>query len=276
MTIRDEAYAGQPISAFVIDAHTHLAPYYMGGWYQSPGETTNAAIVASLDRLGINCLVSAPHALVTGMMARANELVADAAAEFPGRIYGYLSVCPGEGLEALKAEIKKYEHHPRFVGFKFLPGYHGKLDQPEYHYAADYAAEKRAVILTHTWGNSPELSEVEALAARRPGLQLLCAHQGGGSAPLTHKLAGIMSSVPNITMEICGSLVNPLSIEDLVGLVGADRVVYGSDLINLDVRYDFGRVVFSSLSDTVKKKILGENFLRLLQDSQMGRILASS
>jgi hypothetical protein len=272
MTIRDEAYAGQPISAFVIDAHTHLAPYYMSGWYQTPNETTNAAIVASMDRLGINCLVSAPHTLVTGMMARANELVAAAAEEFPDRIYGYLSVCPGEGLDALKAELKKYDHHPRFVGMKFLPGYHGELEQPEYQYAADYAAEKNAVVLTHTWSNSPDLAEVEELAAKRPDLHVLCAHQGGGAAHLSQRLAEIMQRVPNISMEICGSLINPLAIEDLVDLVGADRVVYGSDLINLDVRYDFGRVVFSPLTDADKRKILAENYLCLLEKSQMSRI----
>ncbi len=273
MTIRDEAFAGLPVSPFVIDAHTHIAPYYMSGWYQTPKETTNQAIVASLDRLGINCIVTAPHLLITGMMAAANTVAAAAAAEYPGRIYGYIVICPGEGMDAVKAELKKYGNHPSFVGLKFLPGYHGILNQPEYQYAADFAAERSSVILTHTWGNSPDLSEVEDLAAKRPSLRLLCAHQGGGAAPLSYKLAGIMKRVPNITMEICGSLLNPLGIEDLVDLVGEDRIVYGSDLINLDVRYDFGRVVFSPLTDTIKKKILSGNYLNLLRDSQMGKIV---
>ena len=35
MTIRDEAYMGKPISAFIVDAHTHVGPYYSGGWYEA-------------------------------------------------------------------------------------------------------------------------------------------------------------------------------------------------------------------------------------------------
>lgn len=166
------------------------------------------------------------------------------------------------GIEAIKAELKKYGEDEHFVGIKLLPGYHGSLTQKEYQYAADFANEKACIVITHTWGNDPQLSEVDALAEKRKRMKLLCAHQGGGAAPLSYKLAEIMRYRPNISIEICGSLSNTLSIEDLVALAGEDRVVYGSDLINLDVRYDFGRVVFSTLDDNVKVKLLSGNFLR--------------
>ena len=272
MKIRDEAYQGKPISVLVVDAHTHLGPYYMGGWYQSPSETTTAAIIKSMDRLGINCIVTAPHPLIMGMMSTANSIAEAEIAEYPGRIYGYISICPGEVLDAVKGQIDRYGKHPGFVGFKFLPGYHGSLNQPEYEYAAAFANEAAAVILTHTFGNNPPLSEVEDLAARHPRMKLLCAHQGGGRADLSSKLAEMMENYPNLYMEICGSLVNTMAIEDLVDIAGEDRVIYGSDMINLDPRYDFGRIVFSPLSDRIKKKLLSGNFLSLLQDSQMGRI----
>lgn len=273
MTIREEAFNGKPVSAFVVDAHTHIAPYYMHGWYQTPGETTNAAIIASMDRMGINCIVTAPHMLVMGMMEAANKATVAAIEEFPGRIYGYVAVCPGEGLEAIKTELKKYEKDSRFVGLKFLPGYHGSLTQKEFQYALDFANEKSAVVLTHTWEGNPPLSEVESLVAKRKNMKLICAHQGGGSALLTNKLAEIMKRQSNIYMDICGSFLNTLSMEDFVELVGENRIIYGSDLINLDVRYDFGRVVLSPLSDEVKKKLLSGNFLSLLKDSEMGKII---
>jgi predicted TIM-barrel fold metal-dependent hydrolase len=73
-------------------------------------------------------------------------------------------------------------------------------------------------------------------------------------------------------MEICGSLNNTLSIEEITELVDEDRIVYGSDMVDLDPRYDFGRVVFSTLTDEVKRKILGGHFLRLLEGSSMGVI----
>jgi Predicted metal-dependent hydrolase of the TIM-barrel fold len=273
MTIRDEAFSGQPVSAFVVDAHTHISPYYMSGWYQSPSETSNSAVVAKMDRLGIDCIVTASHKLIMGMTESANKTVAEAADQFPGRIYGYISICPGEGLAAVKAELKKYEKDSRFLGLKLLPGYHGSLDQREYEYALDFADEKACIVLIHTWGDIPPLTEVEASLRNRNRMKLLCAHQGGGSASLSQRLAEIIKRHPNIYMEICGSLENTLAIEDLVGLVGEDRLIYGSDQINLDVRYDFGRIVFSPLSDDVKKMLLSENYLSLLNGSGMGRIL---
>jgi predicted TIM-barrel fold metal-dependent hydrolase len=273
MTIRDEAFLGRPISTFVVDAHTHIGPCYARGWYIAPGEVTNFAVVASMDRIGINCIVTASHQIILGMMKVANENTLMAIDEYPGRIYGYISVCPGEGLDSVKAELKKYENHPGFLGLKMLAGaYHGSLKQREYQYAADFANEKSCVVLIHTWNNKPPLNEIETFASQHSNIKVLCAHQGGGESNLTYQLTEIMKNQPNIYMEISGSLRNTLAIEDMVSLVGEDRVIYGSDLINLDPRYDFGRVVFSPLQDRIKEKILSGNFLSLLLTSQMGKI----
>ena len=60
MTIRDEAYLGKPVSVFVVDAHTHLGSNYKSCWYKAPWETSNGAIIKRLDRLGIDCIATAP------------------------------------------------------------------------------------------------------------------------------------------------------------------------------------------------------------------------
>ena len=272
MTIKQEAYLGKPISAFIVDAHTHISPYYLNGWYQNPDRISNSSVIEIIDRLGIDCIVTAPHSIILGMMTYANEIAAAAVKEYPGRIYGYISICPVEGLSAVKAQLKKYGKHTGFLGFKFLPGYHGSLGQPEYQYAADFANEASCPVLIHTWANDPPLAEVRKLAEARPHMKLLCAHQGGGSAELSRKLANIMKQQPNIYMEICGSLSNTMALEDLVEIAGEDHVIYGSDMINLDPRYDLGRVVFAPLPDSIKKKLLSQNFLSLLDTSQMGKI----
>lgn len=273
MKIRDEAFLGKPITAFVVDAHTHISPYYANGWYQSPCETSNAAIINNLDRLGIDCIVTAPHSMILGMTAKANAVAAAAIKEYPNRIYGYISICPGGEMNEVKKQIKQYGSHSGFIGIKLLPGYHGKLNQPAYKYSADFANEAACPVLVHTWGNKPPLTEIDELAANHPRMKLLCAHQGGGTADLSSKLIDIMKNRSNLYMEICGSLSNTLSIEDMVRLAGEDRVIFGSDMINLDPRYDFGRVIFSPLTDIVKKKLLSENFLSLLKTSQMGQII---
>jgi predicted TIM-barrel fold metal-dependent hydrolase len=272
--IREEAFEGKPITVPVIDAHTHICSYYNSGWYES--FVDNKDILNIMDALGIDCIVTAPHGLVLGSMEHTNMEAEKATKEYPQRIYAYISICPHEGIEKIKAAFKKYSKNESFVGMKFLPGYHGTLSCPEYNYALDFAEEMRCPVLVHTWANNPGMNEIEEAVKRRPNLKLLVAHQGGGNTSCTDKLVVLMEKYPNIYMEICGSLFNQYSIEKLVDMAGEDKVVYGSDLINLDPRYDLGRVVLSTLTDCIKKKILAGNFLELLKDSEMGKIKIKS
>ncbi len=270
MGIREDAFLGKPISAFVIDAHTHLQSSSYNGWYQAIRRDDE--VIALMDRLGIDCIITAPHSMIPGDMEFTNASMAESVAAYPGRIYGYIAVCPQRGMAEIKAAIAKYSKNPGVVGFKFLPGYHGPLACPEYGYALDFAAEAGCPVLCHTWCNSPDIDEVEQAAKTRPTLKLMMAHQGGGVSKETDAYTTLMKDYPNLYMEICGSLYNQYSMEDYVSLAGEDRVIFGTDQINLDPRFDLGQVIFSTLSDEVKKKILAENFLRLLDGSNLGRI----
>ena len=232
MSIRDQAFQGKPLSPFIIDAHTHLAPYYKMGWHQKPDFTTVESVIRVYDEMGVNCCVTAPHMIIDSMTTWANETAAAAAKDFPGRIYGYISVAPFEGMEVLRENLKRFGGNPAFVGLKFLGGYNGDYTEPVYRYATDFANETGCPILCHTWGNTPTLEVLRDMAETHPRLNILCAHQGGGSRELTFR----------------------------------------TDVINLDARFDFGRVAFSPLSDEAKEKIFAGNYLRLLEKSQMGSI----
>ena len=270
MVIRDEAFAGQPISVPVIDAHSHMLGYYHNAWYQA--FNTLDETIQLMDHLGIDCIVNAPHSLINGDTTLTNETVAAAAEAYPGRIYGYIFICPHQGMASARAAIARYATDPRFVGFKLLPGYHGPLACPEYDYALDFAAEAGCPVLVHVWAGDPTFADIERAAQRNPALKLIMAHQGGGSAPCTDAYAALMRRYPNLYLEICGMLYTIYGIEDLVNLAGEDRVIYGSDMINLDPRFDLGAVIFSTLDDAVKRKLLAGNYLRLLEGSQMGKI----
>jgi len=171
-----------------------------------------------------------------------------------------------------KKNLEEYSKDSGFVGLKLLTGIHGTMLCPEYSYALDFAEEMGCPVLCHIWSNSPPLKEVEKVARTRPTLKLIMAHQGGGYANATDEYVELMKVYPSLYMEICGSLHNEYSMEEIVEMAGEDRVIYGSDLIDLDPRFDFGRVVFSPLDDKAKKKILAENYLKLLEGSAMGQI----
>jgi len=272
MTYRDEAFLGKPISAFIIDAHTHMTEDYARGWHQMKSKTTLASVIETYDRLGVDCCVTAPHPLLDGMFEKANDIAATAAAEWPGRIYGYISAGPGEGLEAIKRTIAKHMKNSAFVGFKFLGGYNGDYTEAEYRYALAAANEARCPVLCHTWDDVPALSTLRQMMEEFPNFKLVCAHLGGGGESATRRAAVMANEYEQFYLEICGSLHNTLSIADVIALVGAKKIIFGTDVLNLDARYDFGRVAFSPAADADKELIFAGNFLRLLKDSQMGKI----
>ena len=61
-------------------------------------------------------------------------------------------------------------------------------------------------------------------------------------------------------------------MEAIVDLIGEDKIIFGTDAINLDPKYELGKVAFSTLSDTVKEKIFARNYLKILENSQLGKI----
>lgn len=272
MTIKEKALAGLPLDIPVIDAHTHTGPKYRRGWHQNPDYADVAGQLKVYDLLGIDCCVTAPHSLCDAMSVLTNETAAREAQMFPGRVYGYIYIAPSNGMEVCRENLRKYSKNPAFVGIKFLSGYQGQCDDPVYLYAADFANEAGCPLLLHTWADNPSTKSMAKLAQDHPNLNLLIAHQGGGKADDTLRTAPYMKDIPNIYMELCGSLHNTLSFSDIADLVGADRMIFGTDAVDLDPRFDFGRLALSDLSDTDKKKIFAENYLRLLEHSQLGKI----
>ncbi len=274
MTIRQEAFRGLPISCPVIDAHTHISTSHFDGWHQKYDRISTADILEDLARLGIDCIVTAPHPLLQERMMEANEMAANAAKEFPGKVYGYISVVPGCGMDAVKAQIAKHSKNPAFLGLKFLSGshYHGKMELPEYQYAMDFADEVGCPVLCHEYANVPALEEFTDALQNRHNMKLIIAHQGGGFAKYTRRTAPVIRDYENAYLEICGSMDNQLPMEAMVELMGEDKVIFGTDAINLDPKYEIGKVALSPLSDDVKKKIFATNYLRLLGNSQMGQI----
>lgn len=273
MTLREKAFGAMPLDIPIIDAHTHLGCHYGRGWHQNPKYTSTDALMKLYDSMGIHCCVTAPHPLIDSMSSLANEICAEEAHRYPGRVYGYIFVAPFEGMDSCRRDLKKYAQDPAFVGLKFLGGYNGNYTDPVYEYAADFANEVGCPLLCHTWNNKPSIQSMVEMAEKRPNLSLLLAHQGGGTQAMTEAAAPFVRDIPNLYMELCGSLGNTLSFEDIRLLVGEDNMIFGTDAVNLDPRFDFGRLAFSTMPDSAKKKIFAENFLKLLEKSQLGKII---
>ena len=274
MAIIDQAFASKPLSCPIIDAHTHIGAYHRSGWHQKYDGTATSSILAYSARLGVDCIVTTPHEIAQGMMEEADLVAEKAIRAYPGKVYAYIAVVPSCGMDAVKRELKKYAGADGFLGLKFLPGYyHGELTAPEYQYALDFADEMSCPVLCHIWGDGPKHTDIEDILKKRHKLKFICAHQGGGSVPYTDMTVPIVRNHENAYLELCGSFGNQYGIEDLVELFGEDRIIFGTDVTNLDPKYELGKVAFAPVSDDIKKKIFAENYLEILRTSQMGKIV---
>lgn len=267
MGLKEEVLAGKPLSCRVIDSHTHICQYTYSGWYQYQPELEN--VVRDMDRYGIDTIVTAPHPIVGSYCDLGNRITCEAIKKYPGRIFGYIIFNPAYGMKEAKRLTRKYVGTDGFVGFKFLSGgYHGSLLSDPYQYGFKVADEFHAPVLCHTWSGNPPISEFREVAEKFPNLTLIMAH-GGGSRKTYQECIGLSKDFPNVFIEICGGLACDWWLEDIVAEIGPDKIIYGSDMINLDARYDLGRVVFAGIPEDDKKKILARNYEGILGCSKM-------
>ncbi len=129
------------------------------------------------------------------------------------------------------------------------------------------AGEKGLSVLIHTWqvtggpiDGEITVPEFAQLAERCPNTNLVAAHSGGN---WRHTIGVLRDRLPNAHLEVSGYYPEKGLLEALAGDVGAERVLFGSDLAGRTQASQIAKVVFADISDEEKELILGGNAARL-------------
>ena len=129
------------------------------------------------------------------------------------------------------------------------------------------ARRLKVFILHHAWHQAVRTTEGEStpadianLASRFPDVPIQMAHLGGA------RVRGVLDirPYPNILVDTSGSQPMGELIEYAVGMIGAERIVYGSDVPGRDFSAQLGRVWGARISEADRRKILYQNAERLL------------
>jgi predicted TIM-barrel fold metal-dependent hydrolase len=151
------------------------------------------------------------------------------------------------------------------VGVKLWVAHRAKA--PELDPIIDRAAVLKAVIFQHTWfktggnltGESTPMDLVE-LARRHPSVSIICGHTGGNWEIGIRTIRGVM----NLYSDLAGSDPTAGYVEMAVRELGADRVIYGSDIGGRSFASQLGKVVGAQIPSAARDQILARNLRSLM------------
>jgi predicted TIM-barrel fold metal-dependent hydrolase len=234
----------------VIDAHTHLG---LMNLYALPRGAV-PDVVAHMDRLGIDRACTFGFAGVSSDFEYGNDVIIDAVARYPDRFVGFATLhaqYPGEAV----AELERCRRRG-LRGIKLIASYQRCPTTDERLAPAyAYAHENHLMMLNHDWGSPDRLDE---LAERYPNACFINGH-------IRHDCGEVLRERPNVYQCTCAALMWR-DVERLFEACPLEKIVYGSDLIDLDGPFGLGPILFARIPDDAKRSILGLNMQRVLDE----------
>lgn len=253
-----------------IDAHMHVpSPDGLFGNFDLAG------VVAAADALGIDVMwVSVP---ITGgrkapieEVRRCNDAALDALRQYPDRFRGYCFLIPGNDGEC-RDELERCLDGG-MAGIKLYNQF--KYSDPVLNPIAEMAIEHGIPILGHaghpmdreTRDRQPFISDAAdfcELARRYPEVTLIEGHiNGGGEWEWSLKQ---LRDCSNVLLDTSGSNMDAGTIERCVAELGADRILFATDM---SMEAGVGKILAADISAADREKIWHGNMTRI---EQLGR-----
>ena len=288
----------------IVDAHIHMyaaeaaaSPAAWGRARGEPGWTQCVApegrrsiqgwadpdtLIADMDRAGVEtCVLLGWYWERQETCDLQNGWYLEWIRRHPGRLVGFAAVQPAGGRRSLEALERALDSGLRGVG-ELLPEAQGfSLDDPAWRRVLELAIARRIPVTLHATdpqsrpaaGPRTPLDGYVRLAREHPDATLILAHWGGGLAFNGAPDGGPLP--PNLYFDTAASplLYDSSVFQKAVALVGAGRILYGSDYpLLLHPRVSrkpefarfLGEIAGAGLGPGDRAQILGSNIRRLL------------
>ena len=249
----------------IIDADVHISPTLESGVSIRTEE-----LLRRMDRAGVDRAITWLQPPYRREVDPSNAYVHEAMRRHPDRILGFGWADPSLGVEAAKDTVRRCLGEYGFFGVKLNGAQNGYyIDDPRislpvveeiarhgkplaFHVGADFYEE------THPF-------RVGKVARLFPELPILMVHMGGAAfADLSNAAIEIAADHPNLFLV--GSAVRTRPILKAIDVLGASRVLFGSDtpfeLMHVEVvRY---QAMLEDLPEADRAAVLGGNAARIL------------
>jgi len=254
----------------IIDIHTHI---FGEGMTRRERPGPRQILLEAADRYGLERLVVMP--LWGGMHPSPEEIQAgnDAVRHFAQedvRVAPFATVYPPHGPVAV-AEAHRRVNREGFAGLKV---WCSLVDQPFMDPLLDMMAATGKPTLIHALhkardhdampgGQYPLESRpahIAALARRHPRARIIMAHTGGDFL----WSCDVIRDCPNVWTDISGTYCETGMVEHAVAVLGAKRVLFGTDLPGASFVTNLAKVLAADVDHATKARVLYHNAAELL------------
>jgi predicted TIM-barrel fold metal-dependent hydrolase len=246
----------------IVDIHTHPQ-------WERPVEQM-AHILDRASRVGTGRIVVLGGNLGFGyqptadQVTRINDVTALLLERWPERLIAFCRLNPGLPEDVVVRELERCMARG-FRGIKLAVWPNAR--SPKVDCVMEFARERSLPVLHHCWykttckyeGES-DPSDMAHLAARFPDVTIIVAHLSAAG----YRGIQDIRPYPNLLIDTSGSQCFSGIVEYAVSVLGAERILFGSDVPGRDFAVQLGRVYGAKISEADQEKILYGNAERLL------------
>jgi uncharacterized protein len=240
----------------IVDGHVHI-----GKSTRLQIDMDGEGLVRIADSIGVDKLCCTDLTALFYDMHEGNRLLFDEMRRFPDRILGYASLQSTRfGQEGLD-EIRRCREVYGMRGLKIYSTPEMSIAEPAMIPILEVCAELNMPILAHT---TP--AECDYLMSHVPEVSFIMAHAGG--QPYAHgdwnRAIMIAAKHRNLYLDTACSTIDAGFVETCIRTLGADRVIFGTDVPLLDPWPQLEKARQVRLCDEERALYMGGNILRLM------------
>lgn len=242
----------------IIDSHGHLGYYKL---FNIPDNSAEG-MIKSMNRSGIEKICASTLIGLEADYKYGNNMVGDAIKASEGRILGYACINPFEPKDIIP-ELERCFGKLGMTAIKLHPDLSEcPANSINYKPVYEFAHERKLVIMNHSWGNAQNLC---SLAEKYYNIKFIQAHYGSAWDGIQElDILKAIRDLDNAWLDTAGSGCYLGAFEKTVELLGSEKLVFGTDFPFFDPGNQIGNIVLSDIYEEDKIKILGANFLKLV------------
>jgi predicted TIM-barrel fold metal-dependent hydrolase len=209
------------------------------------------------DQAGIDKMVVSHCDAIFFDTKAGNDALAAAMRTHPGRILGYVAFTSAYFGPAVLDEIDRCVFDHGMCGLKIYSHGGRSVAEPPMWPIVQRAAELGLPVLAHATA-----AEIEILAQQVPEATFLIAHLGEQPGANMWQALDMARSHPNVILDLTSSQVYAGMVESCVATVGAERIVFGTDMPLLEPQVQIQKVHAAQIDPVARQQILGGNAAR--------------